>query len=112
MRSKDLAFCKAKWYVGNGEDINFWLDDCLSSGPLWDNEDFNGWANVCIERFGSRVRDYRLHNRWIDLSEVSKDLKLLMDLVRHIPLSNDQDVIVWRDTVNRLYSVTSSYESL
>ena len=58
------------------------------------------------------MSDYRIHNKWIDLAKVSKDLKLLMELVRHIPLSHNKDVIIWGETVNGLYSVASGYESL
>ena len=58
------------------------------------------------------MSDYRIHNKWIDLFEISKDLKPLMDLVKHIPLFHNKDAIVWGETVNGLYSVASGYESL
>ena len=56
------------------------------------------------------MSDYRFHNRCIDLYEVSEVLKPLMDLVRHIPLSHEQDAIVWGEIMNGLYSVASNYE--
>ena len=58
------------------------------------------------------MRDYKANDRWIDLTEVSLDLRPLMDLLRLIPLSNNKDVIVWGDTANGLYSVAFGYASI
>ena len=72
---KSLAFDKAKWKLGNGQDINFWHDEWLRADPLWDIDPFNKWANACIDRFGYRVNDYRDHTKWIDLAKMSEELK-------------------------------------
>lgn len=94
MRTKSIAFEKAKWKLGNGENINFWHDDWLRQGPLWNIEPFNRWDNSCMERFGCKVSDYRDNNEWVNLIEISLELKSLMDMVRHIPLSHNKDAII------------------
>lgn len=41
MRTKSIAFEKAKWKLGNGENINFQHDEWIRQGPLWNIEPFN-----------------------------------------------------------------------
>ena len=57
------------------------------------------------------MSNYRTNNGWIDLVEVFKELKPLMDMVRHIPLSHNKDSIVWGETTNGIYTVASGYET-
>ena len=50
-----------------------------------------------MERFGSKVIEYNIHNEWIDLAKMSPELKPLIDMVRNIPLSHKKDTIIWGD---------------
>lgn len=55
-----MANAKTKWKVGNGRDILFWHDNWLIQGPLINNPIYGNWANICIRKFGLKVRDYRI----------------------------------------------------
>lgn len=94
IKTKGLAFEKAQWKLGNGEDINFWLDDWLGVGPLWNFEQYNRWAMLCMERFGYRVTDYRVNENWVNFTEISQELKPVMDMIKLLPLSLNMDDIV------------------
>ena len=83
LRTKSVDFEKAKWKLGNGEDINFWHDDWLSVGPLWDIEPFNIWENVCIDRLG--VRSVTIGTRmsgliWLRYLWISRNSWILLDI--------------------------------
>lgn len=75
-------------------------------------EPYNIWANICIEIFGSRVCDYKINNDQVDLTKVSQDLKPLMVKIGNIPVSLNKDTIVWGETTNCIYLVTSGYEPM
>ena len=51
---------KAKWKVGNGENILFGLDNWLIQGPLINNPIYNNWANTYVRLFRLKVSDYRM----------------------------------------------------
>lgn len=59
LRAKDIAKCRAKWRLGNGDDIDFWKDNWLIQGPLINTPSFDRWAEACIQRFNCKARDYR-----------------------------------------------------
>lgn len=65
-----------------------------------------------MERYGSKVSDYRAHNEQIDLTKISPDLKSLIDMVKHIPLSHNKDAIIWGETENGNYTIASGYETM
>ena len=71
LRTKGIATKKAKWKLGNGEDISFWHDEWLRQGPLWNIDPFNRWENSCMERFGCKVSDYMDNNDWVNLTKIS-----------------------------------------
>jgi hypothetical protein len=59
LKARNLAKSKAKWKVGNGEDILFWQDNWLIHGPLTNNPNYERWTKHCIDQYGLKVSDYR-----------------------------------------------------
>lgn len=52
LKGRNLAKAKAKWKLGNGENILFWKDNWLIQGPLINNPNYDNWANTYIRMFG------------------------------------------------------------
>ena len=86
LKDRALANSKDKWKVGNREKILFWPDNWLIQGPLINNLTFDNRANICIRLFRMKVRDYRIDQRWRDLSLISNDLKLIMVMLNSLIL--------------------------
>ena len=59
LRARDIAKRKAEWRVRNGNGIRFWQDNWLIQGPLINNSSFDRWENACIQKFGTKVSDYK-----------------------------------------------------
>ena len=75
--------------------------------PIYDN-----WENICIRKFGLKVRDYRIDQGWRDLSLISNDLKLIMVMLNSMIFNNKRDELIWEDNPNGCYSLASRYNSL
>ena len=112
LNARDAAKRKAKWKVGDGNDIIFWQENWLIQGPLINSPSFDGWANACIHNFGTKVSDYRSGKEWQDLIAIFKDLKPLMTILQSVILNNDQDKLVWEKTSSGISSVASWYQAL
>lgn len=57
LRARDTTKSRAKWRVGNGNDIFFWMDNWLIQEPLINIPPYERWAHAYIHRFGTKVYD-------------------------------------------------------
>ena len=94
-----MAKTRVSWKLGNGEDIQFWMDNWLAQGPLINNQMFERWENACINQYGSKVTNYSDGKEWRDLSHISGDLAPIMKMLKPMILSESKDELIWGETL-------------
>lgn len=98
-----------RWKIGNGQDISFWFDNWLGSGPL----------NEVIDNINSSEIGIKLH----ELLEENGEWNL-QSLSTYIPevwrkkitgfrvvLREEKDLMLWSETANGVFSCQSAYRA-
>jgi len=98
----------SNWLVGNGTQINFWLDS-------WCGDPLHQVLNVTIDvmsNFSSSLSDYILNGHWhfpYNLIHLFPTLRSLAAQVT-IPLQDKSDTLVWKHTSSGMLTLKDAYE--
>lgn len=96
----------SSWIVGNGETINFWLDDWCGA-PLSLN-----LHSHQISDFPRKLCNYIQHFRWCipeDVARLLPNLGLTVSKVI-IPQHHQEDMLIWKHTASRVLTLKDAFE--
>lgn len=97
------------WKLGNGRIIRFWEDRWLLYKPLEDIPILKDWKDWFKNRYGGFVRDYWRNGKWTEFNQQCLGLKFLEILLSSKNLrGNKEDSLIWRETLDGNYSVSST----
>lgn len=107
-KSADLLTKGAVWKIGNGQEVMFWTDKWLHSGPIIENIPVADRANIYLH---DRVADYILADRW-DVVKLNGVLSsALVEEIRRLSITHRPDNLIWAPTVEGQFSVVSSFQN-
>jgi len=98
----------SNWLVGNGAQINFWLDS-------WCGDPLQQVLNVSTDvmsNFSSSLNDYILNGHWHFPSNLIHLFPTLRNLAAQviIPLQDKADTLVWNHTPSGMLTLKDAYE--
>jgi hypothetical protein len=106
--SRDIVKEGLVWHVGNGSSVQIWKDRWFPKQPMFQilspSRVLNPDAKVC-ELIGENTKWW--NTQLLELLFTGEEIKM----IQSIPISstNRSDAIIWRGTVNGIFSVRSAY---